>query len=123
MSARSDHDRSCSLILFVATSNFVSMMTARAAGRAIEVGVRKRSASRGQIATQFLASACLPALALARHLHRELVLRPQRLLAASIAFDTCATQTRLRHPRNMLVTGLARSLCGFRAILFRLARS
>ena len=43
------------LILFVAASNFVSMMTARSARRAIEVGVRKAvGATRGQIVVQFL---------------------------------------------------------------------
>jgi putative ABC transport system permease protein len=47
------------MILFVAASNFVSMMTARAARRAIEVGVRKAvGATRGQIVVQFLAE-CL----------------------------------------------------------------
>lgn len=43
------------LILFVAVSNFVSMMTARSARRAIEVGVRKAvGATRRQIVVQFL---------------------------------------------------------------------
>ena len=43
------------LILVVAGSNFVSMMTARAARRAIEVGVRKAvGATRRQIVVQFL---------------------------------------------------------------------
>ncbi|HEY6456621.1 MAG TPA: ABC transporter permease [Steroidobacteraceae bacterium] len=43
------------LILFVAGSNFVSMMTARAARRAAEVAVRKAvGATRGQIIVQFL---------------------------------------------------------------------
>ena len=47
------------LILFIAASNFVSMMTARAAGRALEVGVRKaEGATRRQIIVQFL-SECL----------------------------------------------------------------
>jgi len=53
------------LILFVASSNFVSMMTARAAGRALEVGVRKaEGATRGQIVAQFLGE-CLFYTALA----------------------------------------------------------
>lgn len=43
------------LTLFVAGSNFVSMMTARATRRAVEVGVRKAvGATRCQIATQFV---------------------------------------------------------------------
>src|SRR6185295_14841638 len=41
------------VILLVAASNFVSMMTARAARRAVEVGVRKSAgATRGQIVVQ-----------------------------------------------------------------------
>jgi len=48
------------LILLVAGSNFVSMMTARAAGRAVEVGVRKAAgATRAQIVTQFLGECLL----------------------------------------------------------------
>lgn len=47
------------LTLLVAASNFVSMMTARAARRAVEVGVRKAvGATRRQIVVQFLAE-CL----------------------------------------------------------------
>ena len=43
------------LTLFVAASNFVSMMTARAARRAVEVGVRKAvGATRSQIVVQFV---------------------------------------------------------------------
>ena len=47
------------LILFVAGSNFVSMMTARAARRAVEVAVRKAvGATRRQVIVQFMAE-CL----------------------------------------------------------------
>jgi len=43
------------LTLFIAGSNFVSMMTARAARRAVEVGVRKAvGATRSQIVMQFM---------------------------------------------------------------------
>jgi len=53
------------LILFIAASNFVSMMTARAAGRALEIGVRKaEGATRRQIIVQFL-SECLSYAAVA----------------------------------------------------------
>ena len=54
------------LTLFIAASNFVSMMTARAAGRALEVGVRKAAgATRRQIIVQFLGEClCYTALAL-----------------------------------------------------------
>jgi putative ABC transport system permease protein len=54
------------LILFIAASNFVSMMTARAAGRALEVGVRKaEGATRRQIIVQFLTEClCYALLAL-----------------------------------------------------------
>lgn len=54
------------LILFISASNFVSMMTARAAGRALEVGVRKAvGATRRQIIVQFLGEClCYTAFAL-----------------------------------------------------------
>jgi putative ABC transport system permease protein len=53
------------LILFVAASNFVSMMTARSARRAVEVGVRKAvGATRRQIVVQFLGE-CLSYASLA----------------------------------------------------------
>jgi len=52
------------LILFVAGSNFVSMMTARAFHRAVEVGVRKSVGATGrQIIVQFLGECLLYAIA------------------------------------------------------------
>ena len=57
------------LILLIACINFVNLATARSAGRAREVGMRKvLGARRGQLAAQFLAESALvvlPALALA----------------------------------------------------------
>ncbi|MEP7311749.1 MAG: FtsX-like permease family protein [Pseudomonadota bacterium] len=48
------------LILFVATINFVNLMTARAARRAVEVGVRKAAGgTRAQLAVQFIGEAIL----------------------------------------------------------------
>jgi len=100
------------LILFVAGSNFVSMMTARAAGRAVEVGVRKaEGATRRQIIAQFLGE-CLFYTALALTfaiLAVELVLPAfNGFLHREIAFDY------LRDPRLgcallavWLLTGLA----------------
>ncbi|MFL6600905.1 MAG: ABC transporter permease [Steroidobacteraceae bacterium] len=100
------------LILFVAGSNFVSMMTARAAGRAVEVGVRKaEGASRGQIIAQFLGE-CLfyTALALMFAIFAVQLVLPalNGFLQRDIAFDY------LRDPvlaaailTVWLVTGLA----------------
>jgi len=100
------------LILFVAGSNFVSMMTARAAGRAVEVGVRKaEGASRGQIIAQFLGE-CLfyTALALTFAIFAVELLLPalNGFLQREISFDY------LRDPllggalaAVWLVTGLA----------------
>jgi putative ABC transport system permease protein len=79
------------VILFVAASNFVSMMTARAARRAIEVGVRKAvGATRRQIVVQFLAE-CLfySGLALAVALVAVWLLLPafNGFLQRGIGFD------------------------------------
>ena len=79
------------LILFVAGSNFVSMMTARAARRAVEVGVRKAvGATRRQIVIQFLGE-CLfyAALALALALLAVELLLPtfNAFLDRAITFD------------------------------------
>ena len=79
------------LILFVATSNFVSMMTARAARRAVEVGVRKVvGATRQQIVVQFLGE-CLfySGLALALAIIAVELLLPafNGFLQRGIAFD------------------------------------
>lgn len=79
------------LILFVAASNFISMMTARAAKRAVEVGVRKSvGATRSQIIVQFLAE-CLfySGLALAVALVAVWLLLPafNGFLQRGIGFD------------------------------------
>ena len=100
------------LILLVAGSNFVSMMTARAAGRAVEVGVRKaEGATRAQIVTQFLGECLLYtalALVLAIATVEWLVPALNGFLKRDIAFDY------LRDPMlgggilaMWLVTGLA----------------
>jgi putative ABC transport system permease protein len=79
------------LILVVAACNFVSMMTARAVRRSIEVGVRKAvGASRGQIRNQFLAECLLLcALSLGAALAAAAALLPSLngFLQRSITFD------------------------------------
>jgi putative ABC transport system permease protein len=100
------------LILAVAGSNFVSMMTARAAGRAVEVGVRKAAgATRAQIVTQFLGECLLYtglALVLAIAAVEWLLPALNGFLERGIVFDY------LRNPRlgggiiaMWLFTGLA----------------
>jgi putative ABC transport system permease protein len=83
------------LTLFVAGANFVSMMTARAARRAIEVGVRKAvGATRRQIVAQFLAECLFYAgLALAIALVAVEVILPgfDGFLQRDIAFDYLRT--------------------------------
>ena len=79
------------LIVMAAASNFVSMMTARASGRAIEVAVRKAvGATRSQLVVQFLGECLfyvLLALALAM-IAVELILRTfNAYLQRDIAFD------------------------------------
>lgn len=79
------------LILFVAGSNFVSMMTARSARRAIEVGVRRTAgATRRQVIVQFLGE-CLfySALALLVAICAVVLVLPafNALLERSMAFD------------------------------------
>lgn len=79
------------LILAVAVSNFVSMMTARAARRAVEVGVRKAvGATRRQIVVQFLGECLFYAgLALAVAMIAVELLLPayNGFLQRQIAFD------------------------------------
>src|SRR5262249_40442746 len=79
------------LILVVAVSNFVSMMTARAARRAVEVGVRKAvGATRRQIIVQFLGECLFYAgLALALAMLAVDLLLPayNGFLQRQIAFD------------------------------------
>ena len=79
------------LILFIAASNFVSMMTARAAGRALEVGVRKaEGATRTQIVIQFLAEClCYALLALVIAVGAVEVILPMlnEFLQRGIVFD------------------------------------
>jgi putative ABC transport system permease protein len=83
------------LTLLVAGGNFVSMMTARAARRAVEVGVRKAvGASRGQIVTQFLGECALYAgLALILAVIAVELLLPMinGFLGRQIAFDYVGT--------------------------------
>jgi putative ABC transport system permease protein len=100
------------LILFVAASNFVSMMTARAAGRAVEVGVRKAvGATRRQIVVQFLGE-CLfyTALALAVAMFAVECVLPalNGFLQREIAFDYLRNATLgCAIAAVWLVTGLA----------------
>ena len=79
------------LTLFIAGSNFVSMMTARAARRAVEVGVRKAvGATRRQIIVQFLGECLFYAgLALAIALVAVDLILPglNGFLQRQIAFD------------------------------------
>jgi putative ABC transport system permease protein len=79
------------LIVIVAASNFVSMMTARAARRAIEVGVRKAvGATRWQLVVQFLGECVFYAIvALAFAIIAVELLLPafNAFLQREIAFD------------------------------------
>src|SRR5690606_25917561 len=79
------------LILAVAACNFVSMMTARAVRRSIEVGVRKAvGATRGEIRAQFVAECLLLcALALGAALAAVAVMLPalNGFLQRNSAFD------------------------------------
>jgi putative ABC transport system permease protein len=79
------------LIIISASCNFVALMTARAAQRAIETGVRKASgALRGQLIIQFLGEAVVYvalAMALAVALSEVLLPRVNSVLNQRIAFD------------------------------------
>ena len=79
------------LIILSASFNFVSLMTARAAQRAIEIGVRKASgALRSQLITQFLGEAIIYvalAMAVAVALSEVLLPRVNSVLKQRIAFD------------------------------------
>jgi putative ABC transport system permease protein len=79
------------VILIAAAGNFISMMTARAAGRAVEVGVRKSvGAMPRQIVAQFLAECLLSAaLAMLVALAAVWLLLPgvNALLGRGIGFD------------------------------------
>lgn len=85
------------LTLVVASANFISMMTARAARRAVEVGVRKAvGATRPQIVAQFLTEGLFYAgLALAIALLAVEALLPgfNGFLQREIAFDYLRTPT------------------------------
>ena len=79
------------LIIISASFNFVSLMTARAAQRAVETGVRKASgALRSQLVIQFLGEAIIYvalAMAVAVALSEVLLPRVNSVLKQRIAFD------------------------------------
>jgi putative ABC transport system permease protein len=79
------------LIILSASFNFISLMTARAAQRAVETGVRKASgALRSQLITQFLGEAIFYvalAMAVAVALSEMLLPRVNSVLKQRIAFD------------------------------------
>jgi putative ABC transport system permease protein len=79
------------LIILSASFNFISLMTARAAQRAVETGVRKASgALRSQLITQFLGEAIIYvalAMAVAVALSEMLLPRVNSVLKQRIAFD------------------------------------
>jgi putative ABC transport system permease protein len=79
------------LIILSASFNFVSLMTARAAQRAIETGVRKASgALRSQLIAQFLGEAIIYvalAMAIAVALSEMFLPRVNSVLKQKIAFD------------------------------------